>query len=85
MANVRKMYDLFEIIDSLIERQAEGDEERRRLLKGFCFRLFSVLDGLEEPNEDWKGVALVAREDLPEGAEEINDEFLHDAWSNRSP
>jgi hypothetical protein len=32
---------------------------------------------------DWKGIALAAPDDLPDGVEEINDGFLHEMWPER--
>lgn len=82
MANVRKMYQFFDIVDDLIKRSSSNDPELSRSLDAFFFRILTICDGLEGP-EGWNGIALVAREDLPAELEEINDEFLHDAWSSR--
>ena len=82
MANVQRMWQFFDTIDDLIKRESKGDDHVRKMLETFLFRILTVLDGLEGP-DGWKGLALVAHEDLPEGTEEINDGFLHDMWSER--
>jgi hypothetical protein len=79
MANVERMWQFFDAIDYAIEHTAPGDANLRKSLRALVFRILTVCDGLEGP-EGWKGIALVAREDLPPDVEEINDEFLHDAW-----
>ena len=84
MANIQKMWELFEVVDALISELAEGDHKKEEMLRVFFFRILSVLDGVEGPSVEWKGIALVAGEDLPEEVEEINDDFLHDAWSSRA-
>jgi|GEM_PF-3001495 len=53
-------------------------------LEGFFFRVLCIFDGIEGKDLSWKGVSLVASEDLPDNVDEINDDFLHDEWSNRS-
>lgn len=83
MANVKVMYKLFDFVDSLIEKMSDGQAEWKELLESFFFRLLSVFDGVEDPDLHWKGIALVTTEDLPDSVEEINDDFLHDAWSSR--
>jgi hypothetical protein len=85
MANVKVMYELFDFVDSLIATMSDGQAEKKALLGSFFFRLLSVFDGVEGPDLHWKGIALVATEDLPDDVEEINDDFLHDAWSSRRP
>jgi hypothetical protein len=85
MANVKIMYELFDFVDSVVARVSDGQVEKKELLESFFFRLLCVFDGVEGPDLDWKGIALVAAEDLPDGVEEINDEFLHDVWSSRRP
>lgn len=83
MANVKKMYEFFDIVESVITELSQGNSEKRDLLNTFFTRLLTVLDGQEGLDINWNGIALVAPEDLPDGIEEINDDFLHDAWSNR--
>jgi hypothetical protein len=82
MASVEKMWTFFDIVDDLINRISQDDDHKRQLLDSFFFRVLTVCDGLEGP-EGWKGIALVATEDLPDEVEEINDGFLHDMWSDR--
>lgn len=81
MANVAVMWKLFDFFDHVVADVAEGDDEKAILLNQFLVRLLSTFDGVEGPDLKWKGIALVAREDLPETVQEINDEFLHTAWS----
>ena len=83
MANLKIMYDLFDIIDSLIAELSDGEPEKKDLLESFFFRVLSVFDGVEGPDLGWSGIALVAPEDLPDNVDEINDDFLHDVWSSR--
>ena len=83
MANVKKMYELFDIVESVIKELSQGNSEKKDLLNTFFTRLLTVLDGQEGLDINWNGIALVAPEDLPDDVEEINDDFLHDAWSNR--
>jgi len=83
MANVKKMYELFDIVESVITELSRGNSEKKDLLNTFFTRLLTVLDGQEGLDINWNGIALVAPEDLPDDVEEINDDFLHDAWSNR--
>jgi hypothetical protein len=85
MANVKVMYELFDFVDSLIAEISDGQVEKKELLETFFFRLLSAFDGVEGPDLHWKGIALVATEDLPDEVTEINDDFLHDAWSSRRP
>ena len=80
---VGKMFDLFKATDSLIVEISCGDLQKKNRLDLFCFRLFCLLDGVEMPWDSWRGIALVAREDLPDEVDEINDDFLHDAWRHR--
>lgn len=82
MANVRRMWEFFDTVDSLIGELAAGDDRIRGILCTFFFRVLTICDGLEGP-DGWNGIALVATEDLPGDVEEINDAFLHDAWSER--
>ena len=84
MANVKRMWELFDIVDSVILELAEGDSRKEELLTAFFVRLLCVGDGGEGSELEWRGIALVAQEDLPDEVEEINDELLHDAWSSRS-
>jgi hypothetical protein len=84
MDNLTTLEILFRSMDELIEESCLGDADRRQMLERFCFRLLCVFDGIEGPTIGWRGVALVAPSDLPEGVDEINDDFLHDEWSNRS-
>ncbi len=83
MTNVAAMWKLFDFVDHLIADTADGDGEKARLLNQFFVRLLSTFDGVEGPDLEWKGIALIAREDLAADAREINDEFLHTAWSER--
>jgi len=79
--SIEKMYQLFEELDVLIGKVSQDSKETESLLDLFCFRVFSILDGVEASNLSWKGVALVARENVPDSLDEINDDFLHDAWA----
>lgn len=83
MANLKIMYDLFDIIDSIIAEMSDGEPEKKDFLESFFFRVLGVFDGVEGPDLGWDGIALVAPEDLPDDVDEINDDFLHDAWSSR--
>ena len=84
MARVDKMHEFFNIADGIIEDMAKGNSERIHMLNTFFIRILSVLDGLEMGNNPaWSGLRLVDPRDLPESVEEINDGFLHDAWSER--
>lgn len=83
MSNINKMYEFFDIIDTIIIEMSEEDTEKAKLLETFFVRILSVCDGLEGPNFDWNGIALVAAENLPKDVEEINDDFLYSAWLNR--
>lgn len=83
MANIKKMYELFDIVESVITELSQGNSEKKDLLNTFFTRLLTILDGQEGLDINWNGIALVAPEDLPDAVEEINDDFLHDAWSNR--
>jgi len=83
MCTVRRMWQLFDIIDDLITRSAKGDEQVRSLLNDFQLAVFAVFDGLQGP-ENWSGIALVYNDDLPDGVPEINDGFLHEMWEDRS-
>lgn len=82
MANIRKMHEFFDAVNAIINDMAGEDESRRRMLTEFFVRILSVLDGVEGRDAAWTGLCLVAPEDLPPGTEEINDAFLHDAWTN---
>jgi hypothetical protein len=82
MANVRRMWEFFTVVDDLIENLSEGEPSMKDALDPFFFRVLTICDGLEGPT-GWEGISLVAPEDLPEIVQEINDEFLHDAWSGR--
>jgi len=83
MANVRKMNEFFDIVDSIITELSQGDVGKKDLLNTFFIRVLTVIDGQEGLDIKWNGIALVAPEDLPDHVEEINDDFLHDAWSDR--
>jgi len=84
MANVKVMFDFFDTVESLIQELSAHDNNKQDLLNSFFIRLLSVLDGEEGTSIDWRGIALVSRDDLPEAIQEINDEFLHDVWTHRS-
>lgn len=84
MANVAVMEELFDIVEGIITDMAQGDSEKSVLLKQFFVSVLSVMDGLEANDlKSWKGVALIARDDLPKSVPEINDGFLHEMWSER--
>ena len=82
MSNVRIMWEFFDIVDDIITEMAGDDQGISKILKYFFIRILSVCDGLEGA-ENWKGIALVAQEDLPSNVEEINDGFLHEMWADR--
>jgi len=84
MANIAKMHEFFEIVDLLIQELSADDPAKREMLEHFFFRILCVCDGMEGSDLDWKGIALVAQENLPSGVEEVNDGFLHDVWSERT-
>jgi len=76
------MFQLFEELDTLISELSGGEKAKEELLELFSFRFFSILDGVEASDVSWKGVALLAREAVPDTLDEINDDFLHDAWAD---
>ena len=83
MANVEIMWRFFDFVDSIIADFAQNDNEKVELLESFFFRVLCVLDGVEGPDLDWQGIALVASGDLPDTVDEINDDMLHDVWTAR--
>jgi hypothetical protein len=83
MANVKVMYKFFDQVDLIAKNLSSGSEESKVLLDTFFHRVLRICDGLEGPDIDWNGIALVARDDLPENIDEINDDFLNEAWTNR--
>jgi hypothetical protein len=82
MANINTMFQFFDHVERIIGIIAR-DEEDKKILDSFFYRVLRVCDGLEGPDIKWIGIALVARADLPEDVNEINDEFLSEAWLNR--
>jgi hypothetical protein len=84
MASVHVMWSFFEMIDSCIMELAQGDPEKKELLDRLVFEMLCIFDGVSSPDSDWNGIVLVATDELPDGVEEINDDFLHDAWSYRN-
>ncbi|MEN6450108.1 MAG: hypothetical protein ABFC96_06430 [Thermoguttaceae bacterium] len=82
MTNIKMLWRLFDVVDTITSELGRGDEERKDLLDNFFFRFLTVCDGLEGP-EGCRGIALVATEDLPSDVEEINDGFLHELWAER--
>lgn len=83
MSNLKIMFKFFDHVETIINNLSCNDQYKKELLDSFFHRILLVFDGIEGPDIDWNGIALVARTDLPENVDEINDEFLNDAWSNR--
>jgi hypothetical protein len=83
MSNRITLDQFFGQVDHAISEMSEGNAEKEELLKIFFVRVLSILDGLEGEDSSWKGIRLVAPEDLPSGVREVNDGFLHDEWSER--
>jgi hypothetical protein len=83
MPNLARMHQFFDSVDQAIEGISAGDAAKREDLERLLLRVLLICDGLEGPDLEWTGIALVAREDLPDTVEEVNDGFLHDAWSER--
>ncbi len=83
MSNLTKIWELFELIQDVVDEMALDKDGNKKLLNEFTIRILTILDGLEGP-VGWKGIALVAKEDLPDSIPEINDGFLHELWSERS-
>ena len=83
MANVDKMWVFLDMVASVVAELAEGDPDKKDLMNTLIVRILSILDGVEGPDLEWKGIALVAQDDLPDDVDTINDDFLHDAWCSR--
>jgi hypothetical protein len=84
MSDLRVIDELFAAIDALISDTADGDRQKKVMLEEFFFRVLCIFDGVEMPNDEWKGISLVPRAELPHDVKEINDGFLHDEWSDRT-
>jgi hypothetical protein len=84
MSNPALLQQFFHNVDLVIDEMSEGDSAHRELLRQFFFRVLSIIDGVEGADvTQWRGIALIAKEDLKSGLEEINDNFLHELWSER--
>jgi len=72
---------LFCEASSKIDELAGGDEKKREMLDDFFFHMLCVFDGVQGPDVEWDGISLVDPDTLETKAEEINDDFLHDEWT----